>query len=85
MTWPASSFDYYDAEAKAAIKTAAAATSEANRLKWIRIALAWHNLARDQQNDRADLIPQRNTGHFITKPPKGQRETPGSPAQQFVR
>jgi hypothetical protein len=38
------SFDHR-AEAKAAIETAAAASCDADRLKWIRIALAWQDLA----------------------------------------
>jgi len=65
MTSVATPFDYYDVEAKAAIKTAAAATCDADRLKWIRIALAWHDLARDQQNDRAELHSQHDVGHLM--------------------
>jgi hypothetical protein len=33
------------AQAQAAMQWAAAATSECERLEWVRIALAWHDLA----------------------------------------
>jgi hypothetical protein len=46
----------YQAEARAAMKLAAAATSDADRLEWLRVAVAWHNLAHvsgwaGEQND----------------------------------
>jgi hypothetical protein len=34
----------YRAEAEAAIKKAAAATCEHDRLQWLRVAQAWHDL-----------------------------------------
>jgi hypothetical protein len=41
------SMDYdYQAEAKAAMRMAATAISEIERLKFVRIALAWQDLAR---------------------------------------
>jgi hypothetical protein len=40
------SIDYdYRAQAQAAIRWAVAATCERERLEWVRIALAWHDLA----------------------------------------
>jgi hypothetical protein len=60
----------YDAEAKAAIRTAATATSDADRLKWIRIALAWHELARDQQNDGAEGHSRHDAGCSTTRAPE---------------
>ena len=39
----------YQAEAVAAMEMAAAATNEAERLKWLRVALAWQDLARAPQ------------------------------------
>ena len=38
----------HQAEAEAAMAMAAAATCELERLKWVRVALAWYDLARDQ-------------------------------------
>jgi hypothetical protein len=35
----------YRAQAQAAMRWAAAATCERERLEWVRIALAWHDLA----------------------------------------
>jgi hypothetical protein len=34
----------YQAKARAAMELAAAATSDTDRLEWLRVALAWHNL-----------------------------------------
>ncbi len=68
--------DYYDAEAKAAIKTAASASSDADRMKWIRIALAWHDLARDQPNARPELRPKHSGGYSISKLPRTQNDQP---------
>lgn len=43
--------DYdYQAEAKAAMRMAAAAISEIERLKLVRIALAWQDLARGHED-----------------------------------
>jgi len=42
----------YRAEAVAAMEMAAAATNEAERLKWLRIAVAWQDLARPPEIDR---------------------------------
>jgi hypothetical protein len=38
-------FDYC-AEAEGAMREAAAATTAAERIKWVRLALAWQDLAR---------------------------------------
>jgi hypothetical protein len=35
----------YQAEARAAMELAAVATSEAERLKWVCVAIAWQDLA----------------------------------------
>jgi hypothetical protein len=45
------SMDYdYQAEAKAAMRMAAAAISETERLKLVRVALAWQDLARGHED-----------------------------------
>ena len=76
MRCAVTSLDYYDAEAKAAIKTAASATSDADRMTWIRIALAWHDLARDQPNARPELRPKLDAGYSISKLPRAQHDIP---------
>jgi hypothetical protein len=50
----------YRAEAVVAMEMAAAATNEAERLKWLRIALAWGELARLPHIDRDE--PQSRDG-----------------------
>jgi hypothetical protein len=48
----------YRTEATVAMEMAAAATNEAERLKWLRIALAWQDLARAPHTDRGKLLSQ---------------------------
>ena len=40
------------AQAEAAMRWAATATCERERLEWVRIALAWHNLTLVQQHHK---------------------------------
>jgi hypothetical protein len=49
-------FDY-QAEAKAAMRMAAAAISEIERLKLVRVALAWQDLARGHK-DKLSASPE---------------------------
>lgn len=44
----------YQAEAKAAMEMAATSISESERLKWVRVALAWQNLAHDHVESSGD-------------------------------
>jgi hypothetical protein len=59
------SVDYdYRAEAQAAMRWAVAATCERERLEWVRIALAWHDLAPTcatllSMGDAPDVAPTR--------------------------
>jgi hypothetical protein len=46
----------YRAQAQAAMRWAAAATCERERLEWVRIALAWQDLDRGDE-DPAIAIP----------------------------
>jgi hypothetical protein len=47
----------YRAEATTAMEMAAAATDEAERLKWLRVALAWRDLEHDaEQSKRVGLM-----------------------------
>jgi hypothetical protein len=46
----------YREEAAMAMEMAAAAPSEAERLKWVRIALAWRELARLPHIDRGQFF-----------------------------
>jgi hypothetical protein len=46
----------YRAEAAVAIEMAATAPNEAERLKWMRIALAWQELGRLAHIDRDQFV-----------------------------
>jgi hypothetical protein len=51
------SMDYnHQAEARAAMEMAATATSEAERQKWVRVALAWQDLARGHEDGLSRLL-----------------------------
>jgi hypothetical protein len=50
----------YQAQAQAALRWAVAATCERERLGWVRIALAWHNLAP------ACAMPARTEAHVTS-------------------
>jgi hypothetical protein len=65
----------YRAEAAAAMEMAATATNEAERLKWLRIALAWRDLEQDLQRSRPGVQLQ-TPGLAIGHPLR-----PGSPNQ----
>ena len=61
------SMDYdYQAEAKAAMRMAAAAISEIERLKLVRVALAWQDLARGHEDKLSSslrlLLPPTHSG-----------------------
>ena len=49
----------HQAEAEAAMAMAAAATCELERLKWVRVALAWRDLARDQDRSLDAALTRR--------------------------
>jgi hypothetical protein len=60
------SMDYdYQAEAKAAMRMAAAAISETERLKLVRVALAWQDLARGHE-DRLSASPKTTAPIYLT-------------------
>jgi hypothetical protein len=48
-----SAYDH-QTEARAAMEMAAAATTEPERSKWVRIALAWQDLARSHEPEKRD-------------------------------
>jgi hypothetical protein len=56
----------YRTQAQAAMKWAVTATSERERLEWVSIALAWHNLASTRatlpDTGRAPLVPSAASG-----------------------
>jgi hypothetical protein len=59
--------DYnHQAEAKAAMKMAATATSEAERQKWVRVALAWQDLARGHEDKLSRLFPPITAATWFT-------------------
>jgi len=47
----------HQAQAEAAIRCAALATSEHERLEWVRIALAWKDLDRDDEDPAISIAP----------------------------
>jgi hypothetical protein len=50
------SIDYdYEAQAQAAMQWAMAATCERERLEWMRIALAWHDLASGDRHAASSI------------------------------
>jgi hypothetical protein len=50
--------DYnHQAEARAAMEMAATATSEPERQTWVRVALAWQDLARGHEGKISRLLP----------------------------
>ncbi|HLZ01080.1 MAG TPA: hypothetical protein VKR55_02900 [Bradyrhizobium sp.] len=51
--------DDHQAEAEAAMAMAAAATCELERLNWVRVALAWRDLARDQNRSLNAALARR--------------------------
>lgn len=53
-------------KARAAMEMAAAATCGAERLKWVRIALAWHDLSR-YWDDTRDRSFWRSAGIFAKR------------------
>jgi hypothetical protein len=49
----------YQAEARAAMELAAVATSEAERLKWVCVAIAWQDLAGELPDRQCQQIESR--------------------------
>ena len=50
--------DYnHQAEANAAMEMAATATSETERQTWVRVALAWQELARGRKDKLSRFLP----------------------------
>jgi len=43
------------------MEMAAAATDEPERMKWLRIALAWQDIDRAPQTDRGKPLPQHTS------------------------
>ena len=59
--------DYdYQAEAKAAMRMAAAAISEIERLNLVRVALAWQDLARGHEGTQAKHLPPAAAPAYFT-------------------
>jgi hypothetical protein len=77
------------AEAEAAMRMAAAATCEHDRLKWLRVVQVWQDLARVHSerrwpNDHA-LVPIRIGLPDTTPSPKPERVQPGVAASIIVQ
>jgi hypothetical protein len=69
-----SAYDH-QTEARAAMEMAAAATTEPERSKWVRIALAWQDLARSHEPEKARPGVPRRPG-LATGTIRGQLGSP---------